>query len=228
MKTNVTIKSPDRELFGVTIRQETKESFMCVTDLQNAYEKGRFINGWSDKRINNILSTTETKERVYHLLTERKIINTSITKFLETLNEEGTVNILKGLNLWKTTGRAFNRTVMCDPYLWVLLAMELNPALYAKVIMWLTDSLVYDRMEAGDKFKPMNSAISRIIGNPDYPKYATEINHRVFGYHQTRMRDLANAKQLKLISEIEHTVTKAIERGWVKTEDEIITLIRTY
>jgi hypothetical protein len=228
MKTNVTMASPDRELFGVTIRQETKEGFMCVTDLQNAYEKARFVNGWSDRRVNDILSNRDTKERVYYLLTERKIINLDLESFVDMVSKEGLVTVLKGLDLWKTTGRAFNRTVMCDPYLWVLLAMELNPSLYAKVIMWLTDSLIFDRMDAGDKFKPMNSAISRIIGNPDYPKYATEINHRVFGHHRSRMRDLANSKQLKLISEIEHTVTKAIERGWVKTEEEIIGLIRTY
>ena len=64
MKTNVTMKSSDRNLFGVIIKQHTKNSFVSVTDLQNAYEKARWQYGWSDKRINDILSGQVTKERI--------------------------------------------------------------------------------------------------------------------------------------------------------------------
>jgi hypothetical protein len=228
MKTNVTMKSTDREVFGITVRQETKNGFMSVTDLQQAYERARWIHGWNEKRINDILSNIETKERVYHLLNERNFINTGIPVFTELVENQGLINVMKNLGVWKTTGRGTNRNVVCDPYIWTLLAMELNPMLYAKVIIWLTDSLIFDRMDAGDKFKPMNGAISRVLGNPDYPKYAREINMRVFGEHITGMRNLASSKELRLISEIENTVTKAIEHNWVRTEEDILRLIRTY
>ena len=135
---------------------------------------------------------------------------------------------MKNLGVWKTTGRGENRTVMCDQYIWTLLAMELNPMLYAKVIVWLTDTLIFDRMDAGSKFLPMNSAIARNIEKPDYPKYAREINIRVFGEHISGMRNLASAKELRLISDIENTVTKALENKWIKTEDEILKFIQTY
>jgi hypothetical protein len=228
MKTNVTMKSTDREVFGITVRQETKNGFMSVTDLQQAYERARWQHGWNEKRINDILSNIETKERVYHLLNERNFINTGIPVFTELVENQGLINVMKNLGVWKTTGRGTNRNVVCDPYIWTLLAMELNPMLYAKVIIWLTDSLIFDRMDAGDKFKPMNGAISRVLGNPDYPKYAREINMRVFGEHITGMRNLASSKELRLISEIENTVTKAIEHDWVSTEEDILKLIRTY
>lgn len=228
MKTNVTMRSTDREVFGITVRQETKNGFMSVTDLQQAYEKARWIHGWSDKRVNNILSNIETRERVYHLLKERNLIKTGIPAFTELVENHGLVEVMKGLGVWKTTGRGSNRNVVCDPYIWTLLAMELNPMLYAKVIIWLTDTLVFDRMDAGDKYKPMNGAISRLLEKPDYPTYAKEINKRVFGEHVTGMRNLASSKELRLISEIENTVTKAIEHGWVKTEEDIIRLISTY
>jgi hypothetical protein len=42
------------------------------------------------------------------------------------------------------------------------------------------------------------------------------------------MRNLASAKELRLISEIENTVTKALEHRWVNTEEEILNLIKTY
>ena len=211
MITNVTLESKDREVFGIKVRQETKNGFMSVTDLQQAYEKARWMNGWSEKRINDILSNIETKERVYHLLFERGFINTGIPAFTELVDNQGLVNTMKNLGVWKTTGRGENRNVVCDKYIWTLLAMELNPMLYAKVIIWLTDSLIFDRMDAGDKFKPMNGAINRVVEKPDYPKYAKEINMRVFGEHITGMRNLASAKELRLISEIENTVTKALE-----------------
>jgi hypothetical protein len=228
MKTNVTMKSTDREVFGIKVRQETKNGFMSVTDLQQAYEKARWMYGWSERRVNHILSLQSAQEKVYHLLKERHLIKAEITAFTEMIDNQGIVEVLKGLGVWKTTGRGGNRNVVCDPYIWTLLAMELNPMLYAKVVIWLTDSLIFDRMEAGDKFKPMNSAISRLLEKPDYPRYAKEINFRVFGEHIQGMRNLASAKELRLISEIENTVTKTIEHGWVKTEEDILKLIRTY
>ena len=45
MKTNVTmISEKDRNLFGVTIRQETQNGFLCLTDLQEAYVHTRVEN----------------------------------------------------------------------------------------------------------------------------------------------------------------------------------------
>jgi hypothetical protein len=228
MKTNVTMKSQDREVFGITVRQETKNGFMSVTDLQQAYEKARWMHGWSDRNIHTVLQASGTQEKVYHLLKERNLINLGFPNFTELVESKGLITVMKGLGVWKTTGRGTNRNVVCDPYIWTLLAMELNPMLYAKVIIWLTDSLIFDRMDAGDKFKPMNAAICKLLSKPDYPTYAREINMRVFGEHITGMRNLASAKELRLISEIENTVTKAIQHGWVKTEDDILKLIRTY
>jgi hypothetical protein len=174
------------------------------------------------------LQTSGTLEKVYHILKESNLINLRFLQFTELVESEGLITVMKGLGVWKTTGRGANRNVVCDPYIWTLLAMELNPMLYAKVIIWLTDSLIFDRMDAGDKFKPMNAAICKLLSKPDYPTYAREINMRVFGEHITGMRNLASAKELRLISEIENTVTKAIQHGWVKTEDDILKLIRTY
>jgi hypothetical protein len=172
MKTNVTLQSADREIFGIKVRQETKNGFMSVTDLQDAYDIARWMNGWSDRKINHVLSSQFTQEKVYHLLNERNLIKAGIPAFTELVENQGITHVLKDLGVWKTTGRGENRNVMCDPYIWTLLAMELNPMLYAKVIIWLTDTLIFDRMDAGSKFLPMNSAIARNIESPDYPKYS--------------------------------------------------------
>ena len=63
MKTKVVMKSSDRNLFGVTIRQDTNQ-FLSVTDLQEAYTQARVKNGWADRRIADILTYTPSIERV--------------------------------------------------------------------------------------------------------------------------------------------------------------------
>lgn len=222
MKQNVVLSSSDRELFGITIRQNTKDSFLSVTDLQKAYEKARWVYGWSERGVNTIMQTIDFKERLYHLLNERDMIKVSIPTFMDMIEKEGITKLLKGLSIYKTTGRGSNKTVMSDPYIWVLLAMELNPMLYAKVIIWLTDSLIFDRIEAGSEYLPMNSKIKEIVNKPDYPKYAKLINIKVFGEHKTGMRNLASAKELKKIADIEKTIITAIDNKWIKNENDLL------
>lgn len=47
--TNIIMKSKDRILFDVVIRQDTKDSFLSLSDLNDAYIRAREINGWSEK-----------------------------------------------------------------------------------------------------------------------------------------------------------------------------------
>jgi hypothetical protein len=198
---------------------------LSVSDLQKAYETARWQYGWSERRTDVIMQTQDFRERVFYLLEKQDVIKTDILGFIQMVEKEGITNTLKGLGVWKTTGARQTKSVMCDPYIWVLLAMEMNPMIYAKVIIWLTDSLIFNRIEAGTLYKPMNSAIKSIIENPDYAKYARLINIKIFGEHVTGMRNLANAKELKSIAKLEETVTKAIEMGWVKNEEDLINAI---
>jgi hypothetical protein len=220
--------SEDRNLFGIYIKQQTENNFLSLTDLQTAYEKARIDYGWSDKPITHILQNDSTKERLYYLLFDKGLVKGGIPLFTEDVKKEGITNVLKRMNVYKTTGRGENRETYCDPYIWVLIALELNPMIYAKVIMFITDTLIFDRIEAGDKFLPMNKAINNIIPDPEYYKYAMVINEKVFGRHQTGIRNLASSKELKRISEIEKFIVRIIEQGYVKTESEIIKAISGY
>lgn len=228
MKTNVVLKSTDRQLFGVTIKQKTKEQFLSITDLQRSYETARWQYGWTDRRVNDILQYKPVQERVYYLLFESGKIKTTLPAFMEMVESEGIVKVLKGLGTWSTTGRGTDKAVFCDPFVWMLLAMELNPMIYAKVVIWLSDSLIMDRIEAGSEYLPMNSAIKAICKSPDYGKYARAINTKVFGHHQTGMRNLACAKELRKITDIEKFIINAIQLKWLKGEDAILDAIKNY
>lgn len=226
MKTNVVLESKDRNLFGITIKQETKTGFLSVSDLQKAYEAARWQYGWSERNANWIMQTQEFKERTFYLLESQGIIKEDFNSFMESVNKEGIAKVLKGLNVYKTTGARHTKQVMANPYIWVLLAMELNPMIYAKVIIWLTDSLIFDRIEAGSEFKPMNTAIKSIVQNPEYPKYAIAINKKVFGTHLSGMRNLATAHELRKITKIEQFVTNAIDMGMIRTDEQILKTIQ--
>lgn len=228
MKSNAILKSSDRNLFGVTISQNTQGQMLSVTDLQKAYEKARWVHGWSDKRVSDILNSIDTKERIYYLLKERNLIKAEIPVFMEMVEKEGITKVLKKLDVYKTTGRGGTKAVMADPYVWMLLAMELNPMIYAKVVVWLTDSLIFDRIEAGSEYRPMNTAIKKVVPSPNYPVYAKAINERVFNTHSTGMRNLASAAELRKIADIEKFIINAIENGWVKSEQQILQAIRNY
>lgn len=226
MLTNVTMKSEeDRELYGVTIRQNTKDSFLSLTDLQEAYTHARVLNGWVEKRIDHILAREENAERVYYLLSEQKIINVCFRTFMEEVRVKGIVKVLKGFGVYKTTGRGENKTVYCNPYIWVLLAMELNPQIYAKVVMWLTDRLIMKRIEAGDLCKVLNAQLSK-LPNPDYARIAIEINQAILNDHFPGIRNTVGADALTRITRLEECVAFALENGFINTEDEAVALIR--
>jgi len=228
MTTNLVLESKDRELFGITIKQETKTGFLSLSELQKAYENARWQYGWSERHIKTIMQTNDFKERVFYLLEEQGVIKVGISTFIEMCEKEGVTKVLKGLGVWKTTGARSNKNVMCNPYIWVLLAMELNPKIYAKVVIWLSDSLIFNRIEAGNEYKPMNISIKSIIDNPDYSKYAIAINERVFGSHLTGMRNLASSQELKNISKIEQFITQGISIGMIKTEEQILYTIKNF
>lgn len=225
MKTNVVLESKDRDLFGITIKQETKTGFLSVSELQKAYEKARWQHGWSEMNIASLMQSKKMIERLFYILKEKDFIKVEISSFIEMCEKEGITKVLKGLGVWKTTGKGNTRVVMCDPYIWISIALELNPIIYAKVIGFITDSLIFDRIEAGSEFKPMNTAIKSILPNPEYPKYAIAINKKVFGTHLSGMRNLATAQELKKITKIEQFITNAIDMGMIRTENQIFKTI---
>ena len=218
----------DRELFGVVIRQNTKDSMLSLTDLQEAYTRARIQNGWSNKaHITDIINQKENAERIYYVLFEQHFINTDFSDFMEMVQKDGMVKVLKQFGVYKTTGRGENKQSVCNPYIWVLVAMELNPMLYAKVVTWLTDKLILNRIEAGNFYKSLSGALYK-IPNPNYPEIAKSLNVKVFGKHETGIRNKGSQKQLSELARVEDNIAYCINKGFYKTNDDIIQAINEF
>lgn len=224
MKTKVTMESKDRNLFGIIIRQDTN-SFMSVTDLQEAYTRARIEKGWSDKRVNDILSYKTNAERIYFILEKQGFIKTSFPAFMEILENESLVSIMKRIGAYKTCGRGENRTVMCNPYVWMLIALELNPELYATVIIWLTDKLILNRIEAGNNYNTLARSASK-FKDVDYVKMAKVLNHIVFGYHEVQLRNKASETELKELEDLQKNLSFSIDMGYINSFEELMEQMR--
>lgn len=225
MKTNITMRSNDRKLFGVIVRQETKTGFLNLSDLQAAYDVARGLHGWSDKKYQDLIQQKENRERIFYILEEQGVIsNSDFSEFEKDIEVQGVVRFLKGANVYKVTGNRESRTVWCDPYIWVLIAMELNPKLYAKVVTWLTDGLILNRIEAGEFYKDFARAIAP--WKPDYAKVAKSLNYVVFNRHESGIRNTATKEQLSALIDIEKKMAWSIDMGDINTEKELINRLR--
>ncbi len=228
MKTNVVLRSSDRELFGVTIRQETKTGFLNLSDLQQAYNKQALIDGWNEKSISHLFQYTDNIQRIYYILEKQGVINLSLLQFMEEVEKQTLTKFLKKNKAYKTTGARQTKTTWCNPYIWVLVAMELNPKLYGEVVMWLTDKLIINRIEAGNFYKELGKHLSeKFKADGDmYKNTGRALNFCIFNRHETNMRNDASAKELKELEYLEKHLSDSISAGFIKNYDEMITYLK--
>jgi hypothetical protein len=227
MKTCVTLESTDRNLFGNKIKNKTKPDMLCLSQLQEVYNKLRIENGWKERELNKILNVNESPEnaeRLFYVLKERGLINLDIRGFMEACKNKTLIKVLKHYGVYKMYGKGENRAVYAQPDVFVLTALELNPMIYGKVVRWLTDNLVYIRMGVGDENNILMSRI-RHLWNPDvesYKRIQRALNYIVFNDHHTGIRNEMSAQQLKDLENLQNNYAYCIDTGLIKDEDALL------
>jgi len=130
MVTEVIMK---RELFGKDVSQKSKSGFFSATDLVRVGNQWRISNGLEMFKLNTWLSRKSTKE------------------FIKELEKEFGESIIRS--------KAKNQHTWIHPYLFIDLALNINPQLKIEVYKWIYDELLKYRNCSGDGYKKMSGAL---------------------------------------------------------------------
>jgi hypothetical protein len=227
MKTNVVMKSSDRTLFGAIVRQETKTSMLNIPDLEAISAKRNAMAGYTIKQIGEVMARPQNLERIFYILKKQNVITLDMSKFIEYVENNGITTTLKTFGSWKTTGARHTKTSWANPYIWMLLALEMSPEVYGEAVIWLSDKLIINRIEAGNMYLGLTNAIAK--WNPDGNQYATlakALNFIVFNRHEPGIRNTATANELKQLEDLEKKMVFAIEMGYIKSFDNLLSELR--
>jgi hypothetical protein len=201
-----------------------------LSDLQEAYNRQAQVEDWNEKNVSHILYSRENTERIFYILEKQGVIKLSFHNFIELVEKQTLTKVLKSLKAYKTTGARHTKTTWVNPYVWVLVAMEMNPKLYAEVVVWLTDKLIVNRIEAGNFYKELSSQLNeRFKADGDmYKKTARALNFCVFNKHETGIRNDASAKELKELEYLEKFLADSIKAGFITSFDEMIKYLKNF
>lgn len=202
MKTEVIMK---RELFGCDIKQKHKSTFFSSTDLIKAGNKWRNANGMKSFEFNQYKNKDATKE------------------FIKELEEKfGTVII---------SGRGRGKDTWVHPYIFLDIALCINPKLKVEVYDWLFDSLLKYRDMSGDSYKIMcgalyNNTTCKTSFAKDMTKAAEYIktecgvkNWENANEHQLMLRDKIHEYVSIFCDMFHHNNSQAIRLAVVKAKE---------
>lgn len=215
-----------RPLMGATIRQKIDNEMLCLTDLSKIYEAERIKNGWSEKRLDWFFNNQSEIEYIIELLDLQGVfVNVKKITFIEQVKNQGLIKALKSIGHYQTTGRGENKSVYCNPYIFIGIAQWLNPHFRAVVTLWATDTLILNRIEAGHEYTHLCTAISEFIVPKIsdrakkfiYSNFAKLINKKVFGEHSDNLRQIASKEQLQELNKLQHKLSALMEVGYISS-----------
>lgn len=203
MKTNQIMKRP---LANFTVEQRTKDGMFNATSLLKQWNEA---NG-QQKQIVHYTENQTTKEFIKALVDE------------ENLKERNSV-------LLQSRGK--NGGTYMHPLLFIDFAMWLNPTFKVKVLKFVSDKMLTYRNEAGEAYKALASAVSRVVPKNEIRKYmetiAKGINFIIVGKHDHLVRnEYGTEEKQKEYFLLEKQVAMLINDGFLKTGDDAVNYLR--
>lgn len=203
MKTNQVLV---RKMGDFYVCQRTSDGFFNATELLTQWNKCNR----SQKQVVHYTENSATSEFIKALLSE------------ENLKERNSVLI-------QTRGK--NGGTWMHPLLFIDFSMWLNPAFKVKVLKFVYDELIKYRNDAGDAYREMASAISKIVDRPlmqaAMKDIAKALNYIVYNNHEPMMRNKqADESLLREMVELEKDIVKLIHFGFIKTYESLKDYLR--
>ncbi len=203
MITNQIMKRP---LDNFCVERRTKDGYFNLTDLLNSWNKAND----SKKELKDYLGNKATQE------------------FIKALSEEENLNGEKSPYL---ASRGKNGGTWGHPLLFIDFAMWLSPTFKVKVLKFVSDQMLTYRNEAGEAYKTLSSAMSKICTPHQMKKYmpilGKGINFIVTGRHEHQLRnEYGTEEKQKEYFELEKQVAMLINDGFLKTPDDVANYLR--
>lgn len=235
MKGNVELLSESRIILGQIVPVMSSDGYVCITGVVESMNEKRASKGLHKRKIGDVISTDSFKERCYEIcskLEDRKLLMLKEKDLRDKILGLKSVMDLRRLGLAYRKGKGDTQRWFINPYLFVMIAMELDPEIYADVVMWLYDGFIRDRNEAGDAYIRMSSAIRSVskCGNSEFRDMirgvAKAINFIVFNKHYDGIRNYASKKEISDIVVLENHIIECIDDGYIKNYDDLVTMLR--
>ncbi len=147
------------------------------------------------------------------------------------LIEEEDLDGEKSAYVKSKASRGNNAGTWMHPILFVKFAMWINPRFEVQVIKFVYDQMIAYRNEAGDSYKELASAVSKLVGK-DFmrvamSKIAKGINYCVFGEHETLIRNqFGDEKKMRELFSFQRKVADLINEGFLKSFDDAMAYLK--
>jgi hypothetical protein len=206
MITNQIMKRP---LADFTVEQRTKDGYFCLTGLLNNWN----LKMGTKKELKDYFENKATQEFVKALADE------------ENLHGDKSPYVKSKARLDRGGG------TWGHPLLFIDFAMWLNPHFKVKVLKFVSDQMLTYRNEAGDAYKQLSSAMSKICTPHQMKRYmpilGKGINYIVAGHHEHQLRnEYGTEEKQKEYFELEKQVAMLVNEGFLKTPEDVANYLR--
>lgn len=217
MKTNQIMIRPMGQF---AVEQRTKDGMFNATALMRQW----------NQYVSENQCDTNTQKNGY--LKKKDIddffANKGTSLFIEALLVEETLGGEREAFL-KSRGK--NGGTWMHPILFVKFAMWLNPRFEVQVIKFVYDHMIEYRNEAGDAYKELCTAISKIVGRGflrvAISNIAKAINWVVFNNHEAMIRNKEGVEdKMKELFSAEKTVAMLINDGFLSSYEGVVKYLR--
>ena len=206
MITNQIMKRP---LADFTVEQRTKDGYFCLTGLLNNWN----LKMGTKKELKDYFENKATQEFVKALADE------------ENLHGDKSPYVKSKARLDRGGGTRGH------PLLFIDFAMWLNPHFKVKVLKFVSDQMLTYRNEAGDAYKQLSSAMSKICTPHQMKRYmpilGKGINYIVAGHHEHQLRnEYGTEEKQKEYFELEKQVAMLVNEGFLRTPEDVANYLR--
>lgn len=216
MKTN---QEMVRYIDNLSVVQRTSDGFFDGSELLRQWNA---VEGNPRRRMTEFLDSPKTKDFLKALAEDES------QRTKTDIGENQLLIKIKGRNT--KYGKTPDKVWM-NPLLFIKFAMWINPTFEVKVLRFVYDEMIRYRNEAGDAYKELGNAVSKIVPK-DFmqvamPKVAEAINWVIFNHHERNLRNKKGEESLmRDLFSFEKKLSDLINEGFIKTYDHLIAYLR--